>query len=188
MTVSKDLVIPGDFVGYAEEYLSGYGTYDNEGKLYSLITGIVNQNDDEREISIKPIIETPPEIKKDDVVYGRVADLRNNFLVVNLSKVSSSSDREIVRADRGILHISNIKRGYVNQVSDEFNHNDIIKAKVVDKDTVTLSTEDENLGVIIAKCQNCKTRMDVVNGKLHCPQCKRTETKKVSSDYGIGAI
>jgi len=44
-----------------------------------------------------------------------------------------------------------------------------------------LSTVNKELGVMKAYCGNCRTVLKVDNGKLKCPKCERTETRKLSS-------
>jgi exosome complex component CSL4 len=51
-----------------------------------------------------------------------------------------------------------------------------------------LSTGDEDLGVIKAYCSRCMIGLMRKDGKLVCPNCSNTESRKLSSAYGLGVV
>jgi exosome complex component CSL4 len=69
-----------------------------------------------------------------------------------------------------------------------FSLRDILKAKIIDERQLRLSTGDEDLGVIKAYCNRCMTGLVRKDGRLVCPSCANTETRKLSSCYGLGVI
>ena len=62
------------------------------------------------------------------------------------------------------------------------------KAKIIDERQKRLTTSEEDLGVIKAYCNRCMTAMIRKDDRLVCPACTNTETRKLSSSYGLGVI
>ncbi len=183
-----EIVVPGDLIGTAEEYLAGEGTYEEHGKIFAAITGKVEKNKKDRTVYIEPVMNTPPMLKTGDIVVGRVVDLKNAVVLVDIARIKGQEDREIANADQAAIHISNVKDSYVAKLDTEFDQQDIIKAKVIDEKSLRLSTVEKNLGVIKALCSRCRTPLTRKQNKLECPRCERTETRKLSEDYGKGVI
>ena len=48
-----EIVMPGDKLGIIEQYLPGYGTYDDEGDIKSAVLGNVKINQKKKIISVK---------------------------------------------------------------------------------------------------------------------------------------
>ncbi len=184
----KNIVVPGDLIGTSEEYIAGDGTYEEKGKIYAALTGQVEKNKKERIVEIVPLMDTPPILKNGDIVVGRVVDLKNSVVIVDIARIKGQEYREIANVDQGAIHISNIKNSYVAKIDSEFEQHDIIKAKVIDEKSLRLSTLDKNLGVIKAICTKCRSALVKKESKLECPECGRIETRKISEDYGRGVI
>jgi len=183
-----DLVVPGDVIGASEEYLPGYGTYEERGKIFAAITGKVETDKKDRMVRVLPVMETPPMLKMGDIVVGRVVDLKNAVVLVEIARIKGHENREIANADQGAIHISNVKDSYVAKLETEFGQQDIIKARVIDEKSLRLSTVEKDLGVIKALCSRCRTPLVRKQNKLECPSCERIESRKLSEDYGKGVI
>ncbi len=183
MENSKDLkiVMPGDEVGYAEEFIKGEGVYEEDGKLFASVAGVLRVAD--KTISVETIKKIP-EIKEGDVVVGRVVDMRNNFAVVEIVR-KRGERRTLVKNERGILHVSNVKEEYLNDMSRAVNYFDIIKARVLDSN-LRLSTKEKEMGVIKSICSVCRHEMTREGDTLKCPKCGNVEVRKLSPDYGKG--
>ncbi|MCL7413373.1 MAG: exosome complex RNA-binding protein Csl4 [ANME-2 cluster archaeon] len=185
------LVLPGDMIGTSEEFISGKNTFKHGGNIYSTATGIVKINPKSRNISVVPKTSVPPELEMGDVVIGRVNDLRSSLALVEIAKIEGKGEREIVNLQQAAVHISNVKDGYVKNITDELSPFDVIKAKVIDLRSMRLSTAGKDLGVIKAYCSKCKVAMikpseDGNKGfMLKCPVCGKMESRKVSTEYGI---
>lgn len=184
----NNIVIPGDMVGTSEEYLPGKGTYEDNGNIYANTTGRIAIDKKERAVYIEPVTSVPPTPKEGDIVVGRVTDIKGSVALVELSRIKGSLGREIAGNTSAAIHISNVKDSYVQDLSQEFGYQDIVKAKVIDTKNMRLSTVDKTLGVITSNCPRCRTPLKFENGKLKCPQCERKESRKISSDYGKGII
>ncbi len=183
-----DIVVPGDVIGASEEYMAGEGTYEERGKIFAAITGKVEINKEDRTVRVLPMMKTPPVLKVGDIVVGRVVDLKNAVVLVDIARIKGYENREIANADQAAIHISNVKDSYVAKLDTEFNQQDIIKARVIDEKSLRLSTVEKDLGVIKALCSRCRTPLLRKQHKLECPSCERIETRKISEDYGTGII
>jgi exosome complex component CSL4 len=186
--VKENFVIPGDFLGTSEEFLSRNGTYKDKGNIYSAYTGVVKIDTKERSISIVPQTGIPPIPKVGDIVLGRVSDIKSSVVLVDIARIKGQEDREIATLKQGAIHISNIKDAYVKELEYEFGFQDIVRAKVIDDKTLRLSTDNKSLGVIKAICSRCRVALKKKNNKLECPKCGRIETRKTAEDYGSGSI
>ncbi|WP_048092232.1 exosome complex RNA-binding protein Csl4 [Geoglobus acetivorans] len=174
-------VLPGDFLGYAEEYMPGKGVYEEDGKLFAATAGKVRI--EEKTISVETVKEIP-ELGKDDVVIGRVVDTRNSFAMVEIAR-KRGSERALRHYDRALLHISNMSKDYMKNVDDAVKYWDIVVARVIDN-SLRLSIKEKDLGVVRAICSKCGSRLEVEKDKLKCPECGNVEKRKVSANYGKG--
>jgi exosome complex component CSL4 len=68
-------VLPGDRIGFAEEFVAGKNAFEESGEIFASVIGKVVVKD--RVIRVEPLKHLP-EIKKGDVVLGRVVDMRNS--------------------------------------------------------------------------------------------------------------
>ncbi len=181
------IVLPGDFLGTSEEFIPGTGVYDQGGNLYASYIGEVSIGNN-RVINVIPRVETPPTIEEGDVVIGQVMDIKDNVAIVSIGCVKGKESREVAAPSQGIIHISNVRNGYVTELQQEFGYLDVVKAKVIDAKTLRLSTKAKDLGVIKAICMKCKHDLKRKGNVLTCERCKRVETRKLSEDYGKGLI
>ncbi|MCX9086314.1 MAG: exosome complex RNA-binding protein Csl4 [Candidatus Methanoperedens sp.] len=184
----KRSVLPGDLIGTSEEFIPKSGAYVEGGNIYASASGIVKINNKERSISVEPVTNTPPHLVVGDIVIGQVTDVKDSVALVEIAGIKGKGEREIVNADQAAIHVSNVKDAYVKELYYEFAPFDIVKARVLDLRNMRLSTVNKELGVMKAYCGNCRTVLKIDNNKLKCPKCERTETRKLSSDYGTGII
>ncbi|MGC9444853.1 MAG: exosome complex RNA-binding protein Csl4 [Candidatus Methanospirareceae archaeon] len=185
MTNEEGLVVPGDFLGTSEEFTPGTGVYDEKGNIYASLIGGVRISD-KRVINVEPKVSTPPMLQEGDIVICRIEDLRESIAVVSIACLQGQEDREVASSTQGVIHISNVKRGYVNELQRELGFLDLVKAKVIDARALRLSTEDKDLGVVKAICSKCKGDLKRKGNVLACERCKRVESRKISEEYGKG--
>ncbi len=183
-------VVPGTFLSTVEEFLPGEGAYEEGGKVYSSCAGLVLVDLRTRKISVIPK-SFPPVLKRGDIVLGEVEDVTPQKAEVTIESLRGSEGRQLPPPKLGVIHVSRVSKGYVKDLERKFRVGDIVRAKVgeVGREMVQLSTTEDDLGVILAKCFNCNTPLKVENskmGKLRCPICKRVEFRKLASDYGRG--
>jgi exosome complex component CSL4 len=185
--MEDNFVLPGDFVGSAEEFVPGDCTYVKGGGIYATTTGLVNIDKQNRQASVIPKANAPTKLCLGDIVVGEVIDMKESLVIVSLAFKKGCEDRPIPD-EEATVHISNVKSSYVKDLRQMFSPRDILKAKIIDERQLRLSTGDENLGVIKAYCSRCLAGLVKKDGKLVCPSCANTETRKLSSDYGSGVV
>jgi exosome complex component CSL4 len=187
--VKEELVVPGTEVGYAEEFIPGEGTYEEDGKIYASITGRLKFDVKERKVSVEAKTSVPAVPKKGDIIIGTVVDLKSQFAIVEILKIKGV-DRAPPGPLYGSIHISKTRGTYVSDLSKEFSPGDIVVAKIIDveRTPLSLSTIDKELGVIKGYCNQCNIPLVKINDKLKCENCNQVVHKKISTDYGKGEI
>jgi len=184
---SGDFVLPGDILGVTEEFVSSKWTYEEEGKIKSLVVGNVSINDRNKEISIVPKTGTPPSLEVGKIVIGEVSEVRGQRASVKIDKIKNDN-RDLVTGFMGIIHISQAQKGYLSKLTEAFRIGDLVEAKVIKifgLDNIDLTTVEDELGVLKAMCTICRHFM-IKTGKneVYCENCDRKERRKISSHYG----
>jgi len=175
-------VMPGDRIGFVEEYVAGDGVYEENGEIFAAVAGKVIIKD--RTVSVEPVKRLPL-IEKGDVVLGRVVDVRNSMAFVELAR-KKGFDRSLMHTGIAALHVSNVQKEYLKDINEAIGYMDIIKARVVDAKALKLSTKEPEMGVLKSICSVCRHEL-VREGKvLKCPNCGNVEKRKMSTDYGRG--
>ncbi len=179
-------VVPGEFVAHEEEFMPGFGTYSQDGDVYTSNIGDLEKDVKKREVRVKVKTRIPLFFKRGMTIYGRIAQMTDNIAIVDVLPAKVGQFYYIPRPVTHVLPISEVKRGYVKTMRDEFKVGDIIKAKIigVDSYTVTLSTRALDLGVVKAFCSSCRSPLVMEKGALKCPVCGSVERRKVSVEYG----
>ena len=181
-----ELVLPGDYLGVIEEFLPGEGVREEDGELYATRAGRVRIDSEKMEISVEPLTDVPPLPQVGDVVIGRVVEVKPQAVSVQLIGIEGrENDREIATSKLAGIHISEIKEGFVEDITKEFKIGDIVRAKVIanEKSPIQLSTKGPDLGVVYALCSRCRTPLIRRGDRLICPRCGNVETRKLSSLY-----
>lgn len=185
-TKSGDFVLPGDALGVTEEFVPSDWTYEEDGKIRSLVAGTVSVDNRNKKISIVPKTSSPPVLKNGMLVLGQVSDVRGQRALINLDSIKDNS-RSLVTSFSGGIHISQAQKGYVAKLTDEFRIGDIIEArvtKVLGIDNVDLTTAEDELGVLKAMCTKCRHYMKKIKqNEVECPNCGNKERRNLSSKY-----
>jgi exosome complex component CSL4 len=181
--VDKRLVLPGEELGTTEEFLPGQGTYEEGGKIYAAVTGILDIDMKEMATKVRPM-NPPVKLKVGDAVIGTVDDIRSSMVQVGLIKVAGK-DRAIADQGVGSIHVSHISDSYVPDTESQFHLLDIVRARVIQaQPSIQLSTAGPEFGVIRALCTRCRQPMQVKGNELYCETDKRAETRKLAQSYG----
>ncbi|TEU14797.1 MAG: RNA-binding protein [Hadesarchaea archaeon] len=185
-----DFVIPGDFLATAEEFVPGDGAYEEDGKIYSSCTGVVLVDVRTKHISVFSRTLGPPALKRDDVVVGRVEEVRDQSANVYIGVLRGREDRELPLPNMGSIHVSQVHTGYVEDMRRQFKPGDIVRARVMNarRAPVQLLTAGDDLGVIVATCSRCRALLEREDSKLRCSECGNVEFRKLADDYRQGAI
>jgi exosome complex component CSL4 len=176
-------VVPGDRLGVIEEFTSGSGTYIENGIIHSKITGCTLLDMLNKEVSVFPLVKaaTVPEVGS--IVTGLVTDVKSKNAILTIFQVG---DKKISGVFKGMLHISGVSRGFVDNMFNVCKAGDIMRAKVISTKnrSVFLATTDRDLGVISAQCSLCGHALQRENRGLSCSNCGNVERRKTPPDYG----
>jgi len=185
LTDNGKFVLPGDTIGISEEFMPGAWAYEEEGSIYAAVTGTVETNMEERMINVLPKVSTPPNVKNGDILFGSVWDVKSQLVLLDIIKIKGN-DRGLAGKVKGALHVSKVREGYVSDISREFSQGDVVMAEVVDanREPLELTTAGKTLGVVHATCSRCGGAMKPEKNGLKCAECKRFESRKLSSEYG----
>ena len=181
----KEFVIPGDYIGVAEEFLPGNGAYEENGKIYATLVGNLELDMSRRSASVISKTNVVPQVKEGDIVYGEVVSVKPQMVYVDLLALEGYAGKKLSANTKARIYVSQTDKKYVKTISTEFRNGDVVRARVVDTqgDAVRLSTAEDNLGVIRAVCGVCKKTLQMKEGKLECDYCSSKETRKTANDY-----
>jgi exosome complex component CSL4 len=174
---SGTLVLPGDLIGTAEEFVPGHGTYEDHGKIYAALLGRRHVDTKSRAVRVEAV-HAIPRIEDGDEVYARVDEVKSAMVVVTVLSLATSR-RGVPGAPEATIHISKAKDEYTDSLSSEFAPGDIVVAKVLQAHpTIKLTTAPAQLGVVSARCQVCHGLLDAGPKEFHCPRCGNREHRK----------
>jgi len=184
---SGQIVVPGDRLGVIEEFTPGPGTYEEEGGIYSLTIGRALLDLLNKKVSVYPRTSTASVPHVGSVVVGQVQDVQSKTATVRIFQVGKHL---LSGFFSGVLHVSDVSPRYVESMYEVCKPGDILRGKVVsDKNrTFHLSTNERDLGVLYAFCSNCGHPLSQRRFQMRCPECGRTEKRKVAPDYGKGEL
>jgi exosome complex component CSL4 len=185
-----EFVLPGSFLGVAEEFLPGKGAYEEDGKVYSATVGFAKYDMKGRKACVNPAVSQPPSPTLGDIVICQVVAMREKMALVEILALKGYEDRDITGSTKARIYISQSSKRYVKQLTNEFRTGDVVRARVrrEDKEPLELSTVDTDLGVIRALCTKCRSVLKRKGNSLECPNCGNIEMRKLASDYGKGQM
>jgi len=175
-------VLPGDEVAIAEEYMSGEGTYERDGKIYASAVGELDL--DAREKLVKVILDNPPIVLQEgDVVLAEVTDTKPAMAICNII-AQEGRERVVSSETLASVHVSKLSSSYVEDAGDVMKAGDIIRGTVIQAEpSVQLSTAGPHFGVVRALCSRCRNPLEKRGRSLYCEKCDRTENRKLADDY-----
>jgi exosome complex component CSL4 len=175
-------VLPGDEVAIAEEYMSGEGTYEQDGKIYASAVGELDLDPKEKLASV--ILDNPPVVLQEgDTVIAEVSDTKPAMAICSII-AQEGNERAVSSETLASVHVSKLSSSYVEDAADVMKSGDIIRATVIQADpSVQLSTAGPHFGVVRALCSRCRNPLEKKGNKLYCEHCDRTENRKIADDY-----
>jgi exosome complex component CSL4 len=176
-------VVPGTQLGVIEEFTPGPGTYVEDGTIHSQVTGCTLLDMLNRQVSVYPLVPTANIPKVGDIVTGLVLEVRSKNAILRIFKIGETM---LSGFFTGLLHISGVSHGYVDNMFNVCKVGDIMTAKVISTKNRSffLSTADKDLGVIQALCSICGSLLEPKNRGMGCPTCGNFEGRKLSPNYG----
>ncbi len=173
------LVLPGDYLGAAEEFLPGRGTYEHGGRIYASLLGTPAVDARDRTIRVEPR-NSVPEVGDGDLVYARVEELKTAMAICTIL-ATAGSRRGVPGKPEGTIHVSKVKDGYTESLAGEFAVGDIVLAKVLQgRPSIKLTTAPASLGVVSARCQVCHALLNLNESPPSCPRCGHQEHRKLA--------
>ena len=176
-----NLVLPGDYLGAAEEYLPGRGTYENRGRIYASVLGTPQVDPRDRTVRVDAR-NGIPEVAEGDLVYARVEEVKTAMLICAMLG-RAGARRRLPGDPEGTVHISKARDGYTESFQGEFAVGDVLLARVLQsKPSVQLTTAPASLGVVAARCQTCHALLAPGSkaNEMVCPRCGAVERRKVA--------
>ena len=179
------LVLPGDYLGAAEEFLPGRGTYESRGRIYASVLGTAAVDPRDRTVRVEAR-NAIPEIRDGELVYARVDEIKTAMAICTVLSTAASR-RNVPGTPEGTVHISKAREGYTESLSGEFAVGDVILARVLQaRPSVKLSTAAATLGVVSARCQLCHALLTPGPKDLVCPRCGNREHRKLAKGHPPG--
>lgn len=121
-------VIPGEPIAdESNGFMSGWGTYSIEGKIYSAVAGIVHQVDKLINVNIKNMPYRP---EQGDVIIGRVVSIEDNSWRIN---INSNRDATLNLVNINLPEGEQRRRGEedILQMKKYFSENDLVSGEVL---------------------------------------------------------
>ncbi len=176
-------VVPGDRLGVIEEFTSGPGTYVEGGTIHSKVTGCTLLDMLNKQVSVYPLVKTASVPLVGSIVTGLVSDVKSKNAVLSIFQIG---EKTLSGFFKGMLHISGVSHGYVDNMFNVCKAGDIMRAKVISTENRSffLSTADKDLGVLYALCSICGHVLQPGNRGMGCSNCGNVEGRKLSPDYG----
>jgi exosome complex component CSL4 len=178
------LVYPGEELGTAEEFIAGPGTYVQDHLILAAQIGHAVYDTSEMLVRVRPLRQANS-VRVGDVVVCMVDDLKSSMVTLDVLRIEGA-DRHVAGETHAAIHVAKISPDYVRELSDVYRITDIVRAKVFQAEpSIQLETVAPDLGVIKALCGVCRGTLEPKGRDLWCPECERTETRKVSTRYGM---
>ena len=177
----EKLVLPGDNVGVAEEYVPGRNVTEVDGKLVALVQGEVVKNDQRLSISIEGS-KRKLRFFNGDTVYGQVTKSDQKQILISVAGVQKGNSL-VNCMEEGYIRLGGGRRDEVHQPPVRIG--DLIRGKVIRVgQNLELTLNGSNLGVLKSRCSRCRTVLKAQLPDLYCENCQRTENRKIAPDYG----
>jgi len=184
--MQKKVVIPGEMLAIAEEFVACENTFQEGENIYSNTAGFVDYNKGAHEVSVQPDKSVNP-FTSGCRVTGQVIAVRKSRVLVKLLKASKNSEPGVLTQSYATLAISNVDTRFVENLNQEFKIADLIVAEVdsIKPYGVYLRTNRPSLGVIRAYCSRCRAPLYLRGNKLICKKCGSVESRKLSTEYTL---
>lgn len=176
-----DLVLPGDPLANAEEFLPGANTIEEAGTLYSLKVGRISKDQKTLVLSIQPA-KRKIVPSANDTVYGQVVkgDRGRYSIKIGAFKPAGKS----VVLETNIDSTLKIEMGRGEQYSP-VRVGDYIRGHLFrSRYGMDVNISGRDGGVVLARCHKCRQELILSGNALKCDNCGSVETRKLAGDYG----
>ena len=180
------IVLPGDKLAVAEEFLPGPHAYDDSGLIRALAVGSVQRDMKTMEISVKPAAVAEL-VKAGDMVVGQVEGTQAGGANVKIGYLNGKpTDKDFT----GSLSLRSERRGRGGPRGPPVKLGDFVRCRVFSllNGIIHLSINEAELGVMFALCGNCGRPMQKGGSKAKCDECGNVEERKLAPDFGRSPI
>ncbi|XP_076630412.1 exosome component 1 Csl4 [Colletes latitarsis] len=187
MEERKELIVcvPGQRLCISDKVnISGPGTYEQQGYIYSKLAGVVKliPQENSRTIEVHGITEQSIVPAPGDIITAMVTLVNQRFCKCSIKCVG---DIVLTRPYRGILRKEDVRAMDKNniQMYKCFRPGDIILARVMpmtEAHVYQLSTAENELGVVIAQSEEGVAMIPISWTQMQCPKTLHKEFRKVA--------
>ena len=184
----KKIVVPGEMLATAEEYVAGPNTFEsNQGDILAVTVGEPLFDEANREVDVKTESRQVLPLETGSIVLGTVDLVKESAVIIYLFEAEKKGVKRVLPETRAALMVSKVSRDYVKDLHDFFKMGDIVKAKVIKLTpyAIDLATDSPDFGVVKAFCTKCKQPLHLFGNQLKCISCGQQEKRKFSKDYQL---
>jgi len=180
---TKKNVFPGEQLAVIEEYNKGEGSYQQDGLVRSEELGETRLNNEKRAIEVKKATKKLNLPLEGVVVIAEAGSVTRRDARVDVFRVAG---KKIAPTYTGVIHINDVAREFGRNLEMAMRQGDIVRTVVANTKNriLQLSMAGPEYGVIYAYCSRCGGILEMDNGKLTCPKCKRVERRQYAQSYG----
>ncbi|GAB0094483.1 Csl4 [Sergentomyia squamirostris] len=182
------ICVPGQrLCAVDEDTVSGSGTYERGGYIYTVLTGQVHIRKDKatKFIEVKPLGMETVVPTVGDVVTAKITVVNQRFAKCQIFCVG---DKILNRNYRGVIKKEDIRAAERDSVEVQkcFRPGDVILARVLPQTELhhyQLTTAENELGVVIAICKSDPSGVPMVPiswEEMQCPETLIKEFRKVA--------
>ncbi|MBI5223797.1 exosome complex RNA-binding protein Csl4 [Candidatus Micrarchaeota archaeon] len=179
-TDKKKIFLPGEHLGSYEEGEPGENTFSQNDEIFSLSLG--EREDKGGKIQIKSSGRKVEQPKMNMEVYCAVIKTTLNNAICDCISSNEAQGKGRGVKFTAVLPVTEIRRGYVEDLRNEVKTGDIIKARII-KTTRTgyeISISPQGLGVVRAFCPKCRDPM-ALKGDIFICNCGWKERRKLTT-------
>ncbi|MFX1236308.1 MAG: exosome complex RNA-binding protein Csl4, partial [Promethearchaeota archaeon] len=131
----KEFVMTGQYLGVVEEFLPNKNsTYVKDGEIFSSKIGTTHIDSKKREITIIHANEEERKtVKVGDIIIGTILFIRTYSVGIDVYAINNKL--HFNSSYMGNIHVSEISNKYVEKIQDAFQATDIVRAKVIGKES-----------------------------------------------------
>ena len=123
-------------------------------------------------------------IQKNDILVGKVHMIRQKNIIIRLDHNITA---DVPVNCSGVLSVQKVNSSFIVSLvsSPLFKAGDIVlvDAREVTSGDIVVSTDRDDLGVVLSKCSFCNKLISEYSG-VNCPNCNYVNLRKYSSKYG----
>ncbi len=185
---AKELVLPGTFLGTAEEYVPGRNAYeDADGSVRSETIGIAQLDEANHEVNVQTLSHEVKPIERGCIVKAVVTNVKDKVVMVEMFEAAKDGEPRKILNSFATIPVFQVSNRFVERLSDLFKIGDILETRVAEVMAygIDLTTKDPELGVIKGYCTKCRGSLQLFGETLKCVACGNPETRKISSNYTV---